>query len=58
MSSGGGGGGGDSETFFPQRHLRWQFFSDILGVPVGPTPTFWQAKKKKKAKKKKLNKFC
>ena len=40
--------GGGLRNFFPQRHLRWQFFSDRLGVPVGPTPTFWQAKKKKK----------
>ena len=39
-----GGGGGDSDTFFPQRHLRWQFLSDRLGVPVGRTPTFWQAR--------------
>ena len=32
-----------------QRHLRWQFFCDRLGVPdaSGATPTFWQAKKKK-----------
>ena len=27
-------------NFFPLRLLRWQFFSDRLGVPVGPTPTF------------------
>ena len=27
------GGGGTRNFFFPQRHLRWQFFSDRLGVP-------------------------
>ena len=27
----GGRGGGGLRHFFPQRHLRWQFFSDRLG---------------------------
>ena len=46
-----GGGGGDSDTFFPQRHLRWYIFSHRLGYPsVRLRHSDKQEQKKKKKK--------